>query len=327
MREEDIRKRDIFNRYLDLARKDAEEFFANRSRFIDIHCPACNSEKHQYEFNKYGFTYVSCPVCHTLFVNPRPAFDDLIRFYADSPSTHYWVEEFFKPVAEVRREKIFRPRAEYIAETLPGLHKGIIGDIGAGFGLFLEELGRIWPVCRKIAIEPSVEQSKICRAKGIEVQCCSVEELEGYDQQFDLLTAFELFEHLYDPAVFLNKVYQLIKPGGYLLLTTLNGLGFDVLILWENSKSVSPPHHLNFFNSKSIDLLLRDAGFTPVHIDTPGKLDWDIVEGMILEEKIRGDRFWQHLAQQQQPEAKQDLQHWISEYGFSSHMRVLARKS
>lgn len=326
LREEDIRKREVFNRYLELSRKDAERFFADRNNFLEVACPACGSRHYVREFDKHDFTYTACTDCHTLFVNPRPPFNDLMSFYADSPSTTYWVEEFFKPVAEVRRDMIFRPRAEYVAEILPQLTLGVIGDIGAGFGLFLEELGELWPACRKIAIEPSLEQAEICRTKGLEVQCCSLEELEGYNQQFDLLTAFELFEHLYDPEVFLQKIYDLLKPGGHLFLTTLNGLGFDILILWEKSKSISPPHHLNFFNPESIELLLKNTGFTTVSIDTPGKLDWDIVEGMILEENMGTDRFWQNLARHNQPEAKQALQKWVSNYNFSSHMRVLAKK-
>jgi SAM-dependent methyltransferase len=325
MREEDIRKRDIFNRYLDLARKDAEEFFANRSRFIDIHCPACNSEKHQYEFNKYGFTYVSCPICHTLFVNPRPAFDDLIRFYADSPSTHYWVEEFFKPVAEVRREKIFRPRAEYVTKVLPNLNNGVIGDIGAGFGIFLEEIRRLWP-SRLIAIEPSIDQAEICRDKGIEVQCCALEELQGFENEFDLLTCFELFEHLHTPVDFVQRVFKLLKPGGHFLMTTLNGQGFDIQLLWGKSKSISPPQHINFFNTASITLLLQRCGFQIVDVSTPGKLDWDIVEGMIKNESIRLERFWHLLADKSDHSSKQELQRWITKFNLSSHMRVLARK-
>ncbi|WP_061214989.1 methyltransferase domain-containing protein [Syntrophomonas wolfei] len=325
MREEDIRKRDVFNRYLDLSRKDAENFFANHNRFIDIQCPACNSGNYQYEFDKYGFTYVSCPVCHTLFVNPRPAFDDLIRFYADSPSTHYWVEEFFKPVAEVRREKIFRPRAEYVTEVLPNLNNGVIGDIGAGFGIFLEEIRRLWP-SRLIAIEPSIDQAEICLGKGIEVQCCALEELQGFENEFDLLTCFELFEHLHTPVDFVQRVFKLLKPGGHFLMTTLNGQGFDIQLLWDKSKSISPPQHINFFNTTSITLLLQRCGFQIVDVSTPGKLDWDIVEGMIKNEETSLERFWHLLSRQGNELCKNEFQDWIARNKFSSHMRVLARK-
>ncbi len=326
MKEEDIRKRDVFNKYLELAKEDVERFFTERHSFISFNCPACESSKLTFEFEKHGFKYVSCERCSTLFVNPRPSFNDLKNFYANSPSTHFWVNEFFKPVAESRRENIFRPRAKYVCNTLPEKANGLVGDIGAGFGIFLEELAKFWHAAVLMAIEPSPDQAEICRSKGLDVKCCSLEEVKGYEGQFDLLTAFELFEHLFDPYTFLNHVLQLLKPGGFFLITTLNIQGFDIQLLWEKSKSISPPHHLNFFNPQSISLLLGKCGFEVMDISTPGKLDWDIVEGMIRDEGVDIGRFWNLLAEGSSEICKKELQGWISKNNLSSHMRVIARK-
>ena len=46
-------------------------------------------------------------------------------------------------MAEARREKIFRPRAQKVAEMLVDVSDPVVGDIGAGFGLFLEELKKV----------------------------------------------------------------------------------------------------------------------------------------------------------------------------------------
>lgn len=297
MKEEEIRKRLVFNRYLELVREDVQTIFADKSKFIEIGCPACESEHYRPRFEKIGFTYVLCPDCGTLFVNPRPPAQLLMDFYTQSRSTNFWVHEFFQPVAEARREKIFRPRAEYLRDTLPEVSNGVIGDIGAGFGLFLEELSKFWPSVRLIAIEPSGEMIDICREKGLEVIPCAIEDVQGWDDRFDLLTSFNLLEHIYDPDEFLKKVRHLLRPGGYLFLTTLNGEEFDMQVLWEKSKSVAPPHHLNFFNSRSLAKLLRANNFIVNKVDTPGKLDWDIVEGMYGKEQIDLGRFWMLVAE------------------------------
>jgi 2-polyprenyl-3-methyl-5-hydroxy-6-metoxy-1,4-benzoquinol methylase/ribosomal protein S27E len=326
MKEDEIRKRSVFNRYLELVAEDVREIFTDRSTFTQIDCPACGGKNYQSQFDKTGFTYVLCQDCGTLFVNPRPPYELLMDFYTRSPSTSFWVNEFFKPVAEVRREKIFKPRAEYIQETYPQMSDGLIGDIGAGFGLFLEELGKLWPSARLVAIEPSPEMVAICSDKGLEVIPCAMEDVQGRDGQFDLLTSFELFEHLYYPDEFLKKAWQLLRPGGRLFLTTLNGEGFDIQILWEKSKSVAPPHHLNFFNPRSITRLIQANNFTVEKVDTPGQLDWDILQGMFLEEGVDPGRFWRLVAEHASPDAKSSLQTWISENGLSSHMRILAKK-
>ena len=325
MKEEDIRKRDVFDRYLELVEKDVKDFFDFNS-FKQITCPACHSNDLSGEFIKLGFDYMSCNRCSTLFVNPRPPFEVLNKFYSSSPSTDFWVKEFFMPVAGARREKIFKPRAEYVFGLFGDISGRIIGDIGAGFGLFLEELKKLLPKNEYIAIEPSLEMAEICRKKGLETICSPLEDVTGSEDVFDCLTAFELMEHLYDPKIFLEKVYSLLKPGGYFLLTTLNGKGFDILLLWDRSKSISPPHHLNFYNPSSISLLLEEIGFMNIEATTPGKLDWDIVEGMMVRDKIDLGRFWDVVAKELNEVDKITLQKWIVQSNLSSHMRVMAQK-
>jgi len=326
MKEEEIRQRSTFNRYLELVAEDVQAIFADRSSFIETDCLACGNENCQPQFEKLGFTYVLCPNCGTLFVNPRPPAQLLMDFYTQSRSTSFFVHGFFQPVAEARREKIFRPRAEYVRDTLPDMANGVIGDIGAGFGLFLEELANLWPSARLVAIEPSLEMVNICQGKGLETIPCAVEDVQGWDGQFDILTSFELFEHLHNPRDFVRKVWRLLKPKGHLYFTTLNGEGFDIQILWGKSKSVSPPNHLNFFNPQSIRTLFQANNFVVEKVDTPGKLDWDIVEGMYREDRIEPGRFWRLVAEKSEPALKSSLQTWLSENGLSSHMRVLARK-
>ncbi len=326
MKEEEIRNRVILNRYLELVSEDVKTLFADRSGFIQINCPACESDKYESQFEKLRFTYTQCLDCGTLFVNPRPPSVLLNDFYTRSLSSSFWANEFFPPVAEARREKIFHPRAEHVRDTFPEESGGTIGDIGAGLGLFLEELHKAWPHGKLIAIEPSIEMADTCQQKDLEVIPHSIEDVSGWDGQFDLLTSFELFEHLFNPGGFLKKVRNLLRPGGHLFLTTLNGEGFDIQVLWEKSKSVMPPHHLNFLNPRSIAILLQNNGFAVEKIDTPGKLDWDIVEGMHREDTVDIGHFWKLVAEKAGAEEKSVLQTWISESGFSSHMRIVARK-
>lgn len=327
MKESEIRCRDTLRRYLEMVRWDASIYFKDSLSFAGGPCPACGHSDYVFVFEKIGFRYVTCAHCQTLFVNPRPPLAALKQFYTEAASTQFWVNEFFKPMAEVRREKIFTPRARDIAERFGLEKKWRVGDIGAGFGLFLLELRRLWPGSNFLAIEPSPDQAAICRAANFEVFCGMLEEMDGCAGEFNLLTSFELLEHLHDPGIFLEQVWNLLKPGGYLYLTTLNGLGFDLQILWEQSPSIFPPHHLNFFNPDSVGILLGKYGFAIQEIATPGKLDWDIVEGMWRKDSVEIGRFWKLLAARGTLEAKQQLQEWISTNGFSSHMRVVARKN
>jgi SAM-dependent methyltransferase len=323
MKEQDIRDLAVFRRYLELSRQDADRIFSDHSRFEKIACPACESKEQVAEIDKHGFTYVRCPQCETLFVNPRPKVADLQKFYSESESTTFWVNEFFKPKAENRRTLMFRPRAEAIAQRFPEKANGKVGEIGAGFGIFLEELQKLWPNCQSIAIEPSREMAQICADKGLQVIETMFEDLAAAENDFDLLTSFELVEHLQDPFGFFSKARKCLRPGGALFFTTLSGFGFDIQLLGKDSKSVSPPHHLNFFNPKSIELLLKRAGFGRVETSTPGRLDWNIVENSIKEGSDAGP-FWRRFVEHAESQTKEELQEWLSRHGWSSHMRVIA---
>jgi len=97
----------------------------------------------------------------------------------------------------------------------------------------------------------------------------------------------------------------------------------DIQALWEDSKSVSPPHHLNFLNPKSVNLLLTRLGFENLGVTTPGKLDLDILAN---NQSAIKDRFWRTLVGVATDKEKQAWQEMIASSGWSSHMMVVCRK-
>lgn len=229
------------------------------------------------------------------------------------------------PFSEARREKIFVPRATDFAKEFPEYRSKRIGDIGAGFGLFLEELKKLWPESELYAIEPSVDMVKICEDKGLKVIPKMFEDLSEDDGKFDFLCSFELFEHLNKPKIFLEKANKALTMGGRMLITTLNGKGFDIQLLWEKHKNVNPPHHLNFINPGSMRIVLETSGFEVERITTPGKLDWDIVEKMIENGNADLGRWWDTVYEASE-DAKAGLQQWVTSNNLSSHIRVVAKK-
>ena len=327
MKESEIRDRQKHARYLQLVKEDSETFFSDKTNFQSHPCPGCGNEgRSERLFEKEGFCYAQCSGCATIYCDPRPPISDLAKLYGASASTKYWVEEFFGPFIEVRREKIFKPRAEYIASRFPEFRGSVVGDIGAGFGLFLEELRKYWPVAKLRAIEPSDDMARICESKGIQVLKAMLEDVDSQVHSFDLLTSFELVEHLHDPEEFFRKIHALLKPGGVFYFATLNGLGFDIQVLWDQSRSIAPPHHLNFLNPSSIATLMERTGFDVLEVTTPGKLDWDIVENAAKDGAAPAGRFFEVVRRFGSESAKAEFQGWIARNNFSSHMRGIGRK-
>jgi hypothetical protein len=279
VREEEIRPADLLSAYLALSADDARSFFGNKSKLVARPCPGCGEDKAVPAFTKNGFDLSTCAGCGTLYVSPAPAAEDLAEFYRDSPSTRYWANVFFPAVAEARRERIFRPRAEKISSLLNGRGKRAI-DVGAGSGLFLKEMMVVDPDIKTRAVEPGADLARICRAANIETFEGFAEDAandSGWASWADLVTSFEVVEHVLNMTAFIRSLGALAKPGGIVLVTGLCGTGFDIKILGIRSNAVSPPHHLNFVSRVGMTALAARAGLELVDFSTPGQLDIDIV--------------------------------------------------
>ena len=100
---------------------------------------------------------------------PANNIEKVKEFYSNSESTDYWIDKFFKPVIEARRDNIYNPRAKYVRTQITELEGKLIGDMGAGFGIFLEELRKNELKANYVAIEPSIEMASICEKKGFRV--------------------------------------------------------------------------------------------------------------------------------------------------------------
>ena len=112
--EHEIRPAALFDGYLDLVAIDIGHYFGGASR-EPMECPTCDSAG-ELAFEKMGFAYRECHQCRSLWVSPRPPYEAFTTFYSDSPSSRYWSEVFYPAVAEVRREKLWRPKALLVAE-------------------------------------------------------------------------------------------------------------------------------------------------------------------------------------------------------------------
>ncbi len=328
MKEHEIRPADLFEKYLELSAADALAYF-NSSQREDIPCPACGDDITQPAFEKWEFGYVLCETCGSLYQSPRPPVEDFARFYQESPSSIYWAKTFFPAVAEVRRERLFRPKVKQIAQLCKNeaFFPDVLADIGAGYGLFLEEWRKSFPETKLIAVEPNPTLAEVCRSKNFDVAECFAERAAHLNGQVDLIVALEVIEHVHDLKRFCCALRDLLRQGGKILLTGLTVDGFDIQVLWEKSQSISPPHHINFVSIRGFEHLLTRAGFRRIRIFTPGKLDVDIVKNAATENSdiFAGQRFISRLLGRSEV-VLQAFQKFLSEHQLSSHCWIWAER-
>ena len=98
-------------------------------------------------------------------------------------------------------------------------------DIGCGAGLLCEPFTRLG--AQVIGVDPSatnIAAAKLHADKGhlsIDYRCTTVEEMD-VRERFDIVLAMEVVEHVTDVGVFLNRCAAMLKPGGLMVVSTLN---------------------------------------------------------------------------------------------------------
>ncbi len=125
----------------------------------------------------------------------------------------------------------FFNRDEKLLMPLEGLK---ILDIGCGGGLVAEPISRLGAELVAIDASPkNINVAKIHAEKSglkIDYQCITAEDLASQNQQFDVILALEIIEHVADVEKFIEACAKLLKPNGLLFVATLNRTAKSLLM-------------------------------------------------------------------------------------------------
>jgi 2-polyprenyl-3-methyl-5-hydroxy-6-metoxy-1,4-benzoquinol methylase/ribosomal protein S27E len=330
LRETEIRPDHLMKEQADRFAADVARLLMSRSQFIEVPCPACGANNGRKAFEKFQLTYLECSGCETVYVSPRPTPAILEDFYAHSRNYAYWNEFIFPASEEARRERIFRPRADRVAEICQrhGLsHGGVLMEVGAGFGTFCEEIQKHHWFDRVIAVEPTPGLAETCRKKGLEVIEKPVEQITLSPGSVNVIACFEVIEHLFSPRDYLRSCASLLAPEGLLVVTCPNIKGFDLVTLREISGTVDV-EHLNYFHPDSLSRLARESGLEVLEVTTPGKLDAELVRKKVLggEFDMQKQPFLKQILIDRWEDAGAAFQEFLAANRLSSHMWLVARK-
>lgn len=329
LRETDIRPDELMAGQARAQEDDIAWLLARRSGFVTAACPACGEAESPITLEKSGFTYASCRTCATMYMTPRPTPDLLDEFYATSRNYAYWNKHIFPASERTRREQIFRPRAERVAEFVAryGTSRGSLLEVGAGFGTFCEEITRIGLFRRVMGVEPTPHLAQTCRERGIEVIERPIEHVDLPPGSVDAIASFETIEHLFSPRLFLERCSDLLAPGGLLVVTCPSVVGFDVQVLGKASGTIDN-EHLNYFNPDSLTMLVGACGLDILEVTTPGKLDAEIVRKRALagEIDLTPQPFLKRVLLDEWDRLAEAFQTFLAENLLSSHMWLVGRK-
>jgi len=188
-----------------------------------------------------------CRTCGLLFQWPMPDPDDLIKAYSAVEDPLYVGER-------ANRYLTFRavlPRLE------PPRSRRLL-DVGAYCGYFVDVAGQAG--FRAEGTELSIWAVHQARDLGVTMHNETVRERAGSGDRYDVVTMWDVVEHLADPRAELEAAFHLLEPGGALHLSTIDA-GSRVARVMGRHWPWLMDMHLYYFDRRNITRLLSQAGF------------------------------------------------------------------
>lgn len=223
-------------------------------------CPICITSSAPFAFVKNGYPIHRCPSCEVAFSPRSPARDRLVSLYSSS-----YFEDGGAGYCDYNGdERTHRRQARSYLEKMSrlGIAPGSLLDVGCASGFFLDEARRQGWMVRGCDFSEYV-QRHAKRELGLDVACMNFLD-PGFappERSFDVITMFNVLEHLPDPTAVAAKVSSLLRPGGHLVLETWDPHSLFARILGSRWPTYEPPTVLHCFTRRTLSRLFDPQRF------------------------------------------------------------------
>jgi len=225
-------------------------------------CPVCKTQK----FNKWGkvglYDILQCHSCGLGITSPFPSEEVLIlaneEIYQVDKRIHAYLsrQKYFEDIYKQHLKRIKNYKIS-----------GKLLDVGCNIGLFLK-------VARDEGYDvKGVELNKTCAAFGakhfnLDIRSELLQAIAFPEKSFDVITLFDVLEHVADLHSFISELGRVLKDDGLLVLQSPN---FDSLMANVTKSKwnwLTPPDHLYHFSPRALGQLLEESGFRVKIVDT-----------------------------------------------------------
>ncbi len=215
-----------------------------RTDWDPIACPVCDGNDFRHLFDKAGEAFVRCADCGLTLINPRPSAEHIRHHYDAAYSAAY---------TRKAQAKIIRARKR-VARL--GRDGGRWLDVGCSAGFVV-----------KAATEAGFEAWGVdIQADGIaygrdtlglaRLACGELEDQHYPDAHFDVISAYDVIEHVPDLNRFVAELARLLAPQGVLDIGTPDIGHWRVPRTLARWNELKPSEHLYYFNRKTLSRLL-----------------------------------------------------------------------
>ncbi|MDW8349369.1 MAG: class I SAM-dependent methyltransferase [Verrucomicrobiae bacterium] len=233
-------------------------------------CPFCDSHDGLLltrvdNFFRPQITHL-CTSCGTAYTDPLPSAEAFMQYH----QTTYRKQYKGRPEAAFRLRRIAsvnQKRFQFILNTLPLPASGSMLDVGCGYGYLVEAFAaRGW---KALGFDPDAKAINTAQARlknlahQAKLHVASIHDSPIQSGACNLVTAFHVLEHLPNPLQALQRCYEWLAPGGYIVIEVPN-----LITLSHSFHSRFHRAHIVHFHPEALSQALRHIGFEALQIYT-----------------------------------------------------------
>jgi SAM-dependent methyltransferase len=234
---------------------------------VDVsECMLCGGAVYTPVLEEPPYSVRRCSSCTLAWVSPRLTAQGLRELYGDG----YWRSDSPRTIGygDYRQDedlylRTFERRMKFVLRHVPPGGRAL--DVGAAAGYFVRVAQNHG--FDAVGVELSAEIAQHGRDRwGLDIHVGTLDSAPFESQSFDLITMWDVVEHIPDPVALLRKARQLVKPSGALVVETQNIDSRFARLLGRRWQHYKHAEHLYHFNPDTIDALLARAGFRIDHL-------------------------------------------------------------
>ena len=214
-------------------------------------CPVCNCDDTIKIFTKEGGTYVKCKNCEMVYINP---------VFTDEALTDYYTNNHDLQAKIVQNDMEF-----YISIYQQGIDavekqnfcsRNLL-DVGCSSGVFLDLAKKNDWITH--GVELNTKEAEYAASKQHEVYTELLENIT-FNKKFDLITMWDVFEHLKDGEFYLKHMKSLLNKKGVVFLQIPSSDSLATKILREKCNMFDGLEHVNLYGLETITKLANKCG-------------------------------------------------------------------
>lgn len=221
-------------------------------------CSLCKSLSIEFIDKINNYKLYHCLNCDVIFLNPQPSNREIdnnnLSFYESIESEN----AYFK-----MKEEMFR-RAEKCVQILKKYSEnGTLLDIGCSYGFYLTIFKKRGYKTFGIDIsEKALNYAK--KTLKLSVKRGKIDNFSVKGKKYDIITLFDVIEHLANPKKTISKISQMLKKDGIIVIQTPNYPSIVSRLTREKWFWLLIPQHLFLYSTRSLKFLLANNGFSVI---------------------------------------------------------------